>query len=135
MPDDAEDEIDEGFTRITVALLSLLAGMFFIYHGVRGSIAFARSSAASYADPVIWILGLASGPWLIWTSLRIMRSAKQDAVLSSPELLVLSLVAMAGGVWAVTLGVLKGLGLTAIGLAGVYRWWTRKRAEKPIKTT
>jgi hypothetical protein len=131
-----EDEsVDTRPSEYGVATIAAVLGAYFVYAGLRGLHAYAAGTIASFSDPWICAFGLLAGPWMILVALRLFRgSRRRPYLLNDVELLIYSLVALAGGIWAISLGLLhtRVIALPAVGILGLGYWWRRHRRVKSL---
>jgi len=116
-------------SEIYLGTIALALGVFFLFWSVRGLLAFAAGSKAESANPLIGAVGLLGGTWMLLMSWRLLRGSKhRDQLFSRPALLILSLDALAGSLWALSIGFARALGFLAIAGLGLARWWSLRDA-------
>ncbi len=116
-----------------LGLITLAMGVLFLYWGGRGLFAYSTGVRAAWTEPWVCLLGLVGGVWMLLMTVRILRGSgdHRRSLLSRPELLVLSLGALAGSVWTFTFARQQAIAFVAISLSGLGRWWMRHRGSQP----
>jgi len=115
-----------------LGLITLAMGVLFLYWGGRGLLAYSAGVRAAWTEPWVCLLGLVGGGWMLLMTVRVLRGSgdHRRSLLSQPELLVLSLGALAGSVWTFTFASRQAVAFVAISLAGLGRWWMLHRASR-----
>ena len=114
-----------------LGIVALATGSFFLYFGVRGAIGRAGGTREAWTEPWVFMLGVLAGTWMLSMSVRILRgpSRYRTNLLSRAELLVLSLGAIAGAIWAFGYARDQAIYFLIIGLGGLGRWWMVRRDQ------
>ena len=123
-------------SEIYLGLIALGLGALFLFWSSRGLIAYSAGSKAESADPILGVLGLIASAWMLVMSWRLLRGSKhRNQLMSRPALLVLSLAAVAGGLWVLGINQRAALGFLVIAMLGIARWWSlrpsRSATPKP----
>jgi len=115
-----------------LGFITLAMGVLFLYWGGRGLFAYSTGVRAAWTEPWVCLLGLVGGGWMLLMTVRLLRGSgdHRRSLLSQPELLVLSLGALAGSVWTFTFAPQQAIAFVAISLAGLGRWWMLHRAGR-----
>jgi hypothetical protein len=111
--------------------IALVCGTAFIYWALRGFLQYRAGLDLASADPYICSFGLLAGSWMLLMARRIFRRAESpnSQLLTSAELLIASLAAIAASTWfiSIDLNPLQSLAFTAIGIFGLVLWHRRRR--------
>jgi hypothetical protein len=115
-----------------LGFITLAMGVLFLYWGGRGLFAYGTGVRAAWTEPWVCLLGLVGGGWMLLMTVRLLRGSgdHRRSLLSQPELLVLSLGALAGSVWTFTFAPQQAIAFVSISLAGLGRWWMLHRAGR-----
>jgi hypothetical protein len=124
------------FVELFSTVLTLGTGGILIYLGSRGLLDHTGPYHAACAERWVCPLSVAGGIWALMMSVRLFRGpvSRGGQLLSGPELLVASLLTIAGSIWLLTEGYgsfdLRIALFGAVGVAGVWRWWGGYRAGR-----
>jgi hypothetical protein len=126
----------ERFSKLVVAVFALGTGGILIYLGSRGLLDHAGPYRATCAERWVCPLSVGGGVWALTMSVRLFRGSvsRGGHLLAGPELLVASLLTIAGSVWLLTEGYgsfdLRIALAGVVGVAGAWRWWSAYRTAR-----
>ncbi len=115
-----------------LGVVAFALGGLFVFWGGRGAVAYTRGVRAAWSEPWVDLIGLVAGGWMLLMSIRLFRGpgAHRQWLLSPNELLVLSLGALVGSIWAFTYAPKQAITFALISLAGLGRWWVHRRSDE-----
>ena len=124
--------LSERFGDFYLGIVAFALGSLFVFWGGRGAVAYTRGVRAAWSEPWVDLIGLVTGAWMLLMSIRLFRGpgAHRQSLLSPNELLVLSLGALVGSIWAFTYTPNQAISFALISLAGLGRWWALRRGDE-----
>jgi hypothetical protein len=122
----------ERFGDFYFGIVAFALGSLFVFWGGRGAVAYTRGVRAAWSEPWVDLIGLGAGAWMLLMSIRLFRGpgAHRQSLLSPNEMLVLSLGALIGSIWAFTYAPNQAISFALISLAGLGRWWALRRGDE-----
>jgi hypothetical protein len=122
----------ERFGDFYLGIVAFALGSLFVFWGGRGAVAYTRGVRAAWSEPWVDLIGLGAAAWMLLMSIRLFRGpgAHRQSLLSPNEMLVLSLGALIGSIWAFTYAPNQAISFALISLAGLGRWWALRRGDE-----
>jgi hypothetical protein len=134
-PEVDDDNLDLGPARFIAVTLAAGMGGLFLYWGVRGLAAYLAGDRSPIADPAASLIGVMTGPWMLFVAYRLVRKVAHDrSLLTEAELLFLSLFAIIGGAWLATI-TFRAILMVGLGVLGLGAWKARRRQRKAKSTS